>query len=246
MKLKYWKSILDNLASPSSDERNVVQAVFGREFAVNIASAIIRAMVHSHVITFSDDKGGFSCKYSIGNMELTADERMLYPLVSALLYLSDGQEKTQVPRKDVQAAYFVYRDDKLEVPFVAECDLSHGVVCSLTLLEREEGKGYDDRFLWLKDIESLPRVNYKFTIFGMKDGKKSFAKIGSPMDIRLVPSEEEFFTVGSKEVASMYLMEFLEDGKKLLDTKEFDTIECHVKKTKESEEHDYADIILHS
>ena len=43
----------------------------------------------------------------------------------------------------------------------------------------------------------------------------------------------------------MYLMEFLEDGKKLLDIKEFDTIECHVKKTKESEEHNYADIILH-
>lgn len=246
MKLKYWKSILNNLSASSNDEWNVVQSVFGREFAVDIASAIICAMVHSHIITFSDDKGGFSCKYSLENMELTADEKMLYPLVSELLYLSDGQEKTQVPRKDVQAAYFVYRDDKLEVPFKAECDLSHGVVCSLTLLERQEGKEYDDRFLWLKDIESLPRVKYKFTIFGMKDGKKSFAKIGSPMDIRLVPSEEEFFTVGSKEVASMYLMEVLEDGKKLLDTKEFDTIECYVKKTKESEEHDYADIILHS
>lgn len=246
MNLKYWKSILDSIAVPSNDEKNVVQAVFGREFAVDIAGAIICAMVHSHVITFSDDKGGFSCKYSLGSMELTVDEKMLYPLVSELLYLSDGQEKTQIPRKDVQAAYFVYRGDKLEVPFKAECDLSHGVVCSLTLLERQEGKAYDGRFLWLKDIESMPRVKYRFTIFGIKDNKKSFAKIESPMNIRLVPSEEEFFTVGSKEVASMYLMEFLEDGKKLLDTKEFDAIECHVKKTKESEEHDYADIILHS
>lgn len=245
MNLKYWKSILDSIAVPSNDEKDVVQAVFGREFAVDIVRAIICAMVHSHVITFSDDKGGFSCKYSLGSMELTVGEKMLYPLVSELLYLSDGQEKTQIPRKDVQAAYFVYRDDKLEVPFKAECDLSHGVVCSLTLLERQEGKAYDDRFLWLKDIESMPRIKYRFTIFGIKDDKKSFAKIESPMNIRLVPSEEEFFTVGSKEVASMYLMEVLEDGKKLLDAEEFDTIECHVKKTKESEEHDYADIILH-